>query len=103
MTGIHISCANGERTKHQTRTITVVPGNGRKVGEQMREWICSVMEPLNREWKFIAKQELVRCRNCRNAVIYDDNEVVCAHIDSNGNDKHPADWFCADGERKETI
>lgn len=45
-------------------------------------------------------KELVRCKDCRNAVVYDGNEVVCAHIDSNGNDKHTADWFCADGERK---
>lgn len=43
--------------------------------------------------------QIVRCKDCKNAVVYDDNEVVCAHIDSNGNDKHPADWFCADGER----
>ena len=43
---------------------------------------------------------IVRCKDCRIAVVYDDNEVVCAHIDSNGNDKHPADWFCADGERR---
>lgn len=46
--------------------------------------------------------ELIRCKDCRNAVVYDGNEVVCAHIDSNGNDKHTADWFCADGERKDS-
>ena len=44
-------------------------------------------------------RELVRCKNCKNVCVYDDNEVICTHIDSNGNDKHPADWFCADGER----
>ena len=48
------------------------------------------------------KKELVRCKDCRNAVVYDDNEVVCDHIDSNGNDKHIADWFCADGKRAES-
>ena len=30
---ILITIANGERTKRQTLTITVVQGNGRKVGE----------------------------------------------------------------------
>ena len=44
--------------------------------------------------------EIVQCKDCKNAVVYDDNEVICAHIDSNGNDKHSIDWFCADGERK---
>jgi hypothetical protein len=43
---------------------------------------------------------LVRCKDCKNVCVYDDDEVICTHIDSNGNDKHPADWFCADGERK---
>jgi hypothetical protein len=43
---------------------------------------------------------VVRCLDCKNAVIHDDNEVICTHIDSNGNDKHSIDWFCADGERK---
>jgi hypothetical protein len=44
--------------------------------------------------------EIVRCKDCKNAVVYDDNEVICAHIDSNGNDKHSIDWFCGDGERR---
>jgi hypothetical protein len=47
-----------------------------------------------------SEQELIRCKDCKNACVYDDDEVICTHIDSNGNDKHPADWFCADGERK---
>ena len=42
--------------------------------------------------------EIVRCKDCKNAVVYDNNEVICTHIDSNGNDKHSIDWFCADGE-----
>ena len=46
------------------------------------------------------RQLVVRCKDCRNAVVYDDNEVVCAHIDSNGNDMHSIDWFCADGKSK---
>ena len=47
-------------------------------------------------------KELVRCKDCKDAIVYDGNEVICTHIDSNGNDKHPADWFCADRKRKET-
>ena len=46
------------------------------------------------------KPEIVRCKDCKNAVVYDNNEVICTHIDSNGNDKHSIDWFCADGERQ---
>ena len=42
--------------------------------------------------------KVVRCKDCKNAVVYDGNEVICTHIDSNGNDKHSIDWFCADGE-----
>ena len=44
--------------------------------------------------------EIIRCKDCKNAVVYDGNEVICTHIDSNGNDKHSIDWFCADVERK---
>jgi len=46
------------------------------------------------------REELVRCKDCTNAWIYDGNEVICTHIDSNGNDKHSIDWFCADGEKR---
>ena len=47
------------------------------------------------------QSEIVLCKDCKNAVVYDGNEVICTQIDSNGNDKHSIDWFCADGERKE--
>lgn len=53
-------------------------------------------------FELLKEQEaVVRCRDCKNAVCYDDNEVVCTHIDSNGSDTHSVDWFCADGERKD--
>jgi hypothetical protein len=48
----------------------------------------------------VDRPEIVRCKDCKNVVAYDDNEVICTHIDSNGNDKHSIDWFCADGERR---
>ena len=44
--------------------------------------------------------DVVRCKDCKDACIYSDDWVICTHIDSNGNDKHPVDWFCADGERR---
>ena len=44
--------------------------------------------------------EIVRCKDCKDACIYSDDWVICTHIDSNGNDKHPADWFCADGRKR---
>lgn len=62
---------------------------------------------LQMAWEIIAGEErsehprLVRCKDCENACITSDDWVICTHIDSNGNDKHPVDWFCADGERKE--
>ena len=46
-------------------------------------------------------QEIVRCKDCNNGVIHCENgDIICDHIDSSGNDTHPADWFCADGEKK---
>ena len=44
---------------------------------------------------------VVRCKDCKNACVYDDDGVICTHIDSNGNDKHPAGWFCADGRKRD--
>ena len=36
-------------------------------------------------------QEIVRCKDCEDACICSDDWVICTHIDSNGNDKHPTD------------
>ena len=49
----------------------------------------------------IAEQpQIVRCKDCNNGVIHCENgDIICDHVDSSGNDTHPADWFCADGER----
>lgn len=42
---------------------------------------------------------LVLCKDCNNGVIHCENgDVICDHVDSNGNDTHSANWFCADGE-----
>ena len=50
---------------------------------------------------YLALKSIVRCKNCNHACICSDDWVICTHIDSNGNDKHPVDWFCADAERME--
>lgn len=71
----------------------------------VREYIVKVTDEVNPDafqrfenyWS--PEQEIVRCKDCKNAVVYDGNEVICTHIDSNGNDKHSIDWFCADGEK----
>ena len=66
-----------------------------EVPDRFGKWL--IPEKVNCE----IKGELVRCKHCKNVVVYDDNEVICDHIDSNGNDKHSIDWFCADGKRRE--
>ena len=44
-------------------------------------------------------QELVRCKDCRFGSLWsDENVIVCDKL-SKTRDKN---WFCADGERKET-
>ena len=59
--------------------------------EELEERLAIVLE---------GQPEIVRCKYCKDACIYSDDWVICTHIDSNGNDKHPVDWFCADGVRK---
>ena len=47
------------------------------------------------------KDEIVRCKDCKRKYYeLQDGRIVCTHIDSNGNDEHGGDWFCADGERE---
>ena len=58
---------------------------------------------VDSDGKITPLPDVVRCKDCKNAVVYDDNEVICTHIDSNGNDKHSIDWYCADGQRRETV
>ena len=64
--------------------------------------VCMYLAVIDVKLDKLQKQQPqnVRCKDCENAVVYDGNEVICTHIDSNGNDTHSADWFCADGKRK---
>ena len=74
---------------------------GRSVKRMKKEYIVELREEeadelMDDHWV----GELVRCKDCEDACICSDDWVICTHIDSNGNDKHPADWFCADGEKR---
>ena len=71
----------------------------------MKEWICGAMELNEREWQFIAKQELVRCKDCEYAWNINPNEeekfYACMNPTMvNMHWSHQGDWFCADGERR---
>lgn len=46
-----------------------------------------------------APDALVMCKDCKNACVYCEESVICSHVDNHGSDVHPADWYCADGER----
>jgi len=74
-----------------------------KAGEvgMIREYIIKISDEIMEEEIADRPQELIRCNDCNNGVIYCDNgDIICDHVDSNGNDTHPADWYCADGERR---
>ena len=58
----------------------------------MKEWICGVTEESSREWQFIAKQELVRCKDC---IFYNSLMGHC----KDGRSYPSPDWFCADGRK----
>lgn len=77
----------------------------------MKEWICEEVPALTVDGKVIdtmllMRKELVRCHDCkhRSEEMYDyynnpyDKRYVCQIHDIAGK----ADWFCPDGERKET-
>ena len=81
---------------------SALTGNGRKVGKaKMRDFILKTFTDDEAETcQRCNMQEVIRCKDCKDACIYSDDWVICTHVDSNGNDKHPVDWFCADGERR---
>ena len=46
--------------------------------------------------------QIVRCGECKHKYYeLSDGRIVCTHIDKEGNDEHGADWFCADGVKKD--
>ena len=71
----------------------------------MREWICAVQEGIPKKWEIIAKQELVRCKDCEYAwnINPDEEEkfYVCMNPAMvNMHWSHHGDWYCGDGKRK---
>ena len=104
LTGIHIAGANGGKTKHQTRTISVLPGKARNVGEvgMKKDFIVRrsiTMVEGKPPVETYSEQVLVRCKDCkhRNEANSPYWEIWCERNDR-GVDR---DWFCADGQRKE--
>lgn len=45
--------------------------------------------------------EIVRCKDCKHGVTMTDSAFVTCGCRFHDGQKHEADWFCADGERKE--
>ena len=68
----------------------------------VKEWICKE-EPLIRSdgasvgVGFRQMVELVRCKDCK----WYREKGFCKHPNGGAGNVRPADWFCADGERKE--
>ena len=66
---------------------------------------CEAWKPKEKETNIV---EVVRCKDCKHATITSDGKMCkyCAmDTDDFGNQRdvyHDADWFCADGERKES-
>ena len=48
-----------------------------------------------------SEQELVRCKDCKHGFTLTDSAFVTCGCRFHDGQKHEADWFCADGERKE--
>ena len=65
----------------------------------MKEYIIKVDEPNERTWdgsrKVFETRELVRCKDCKHNSV---GNWCNAHMEHYPDDE----WFCADGERKET-
>lgn len=76
--------------------------NGWKVGEVgMTEFIITCQSELLKDgsYKIERYRELIRCKDCKQGVeSYKGDAMLC---NKNGR-YHGLDWFCADGERKET-
>ena len=68
----------------------------------MKEWVCkeytTTMLNGNVFGGLQKEQELVRCKDCKNAVAQDCEQVWCSFVDDGLS--HEPDWFCADGERR---
>ena len=66
----------------------------------VHEWICYIDEYGELE----PSKELVRCKDCKHGKIHGIDVECVAHEEVSYDPEpwHPLDWFCADGERKES-
>jgi hypothetical protein len=74
--------------------------------QKMAEWICGEKtSPLGYQYlDVVNREELIRCNECKHGDPCNDGEIYCEKdIGTIETAVHKPDWFCADGERKETI
>ena len=46
--------------------------------------------------------ELIRCKDCKHGYSLTDSAyILCNKPFASNRESHPADWFCADGERRD--
>lgn len=92
----HINCVNDLHAD----VLALLKEQDKRINMKQRriDQLCKQLTDLKH--RFHEKTELVRCKDCEDACICSDDWVICTHIDSNGNDKHSVDWYCADGERR---
>ena len=78
----------------------------RKVGEvgMIREYIVKISDEIMEEEIADKPHELVRCKDCKHGYKTPENGFIFCmkpHQEP-GSASHSQDWFCADGERKDT-
>ena len=73
----------------------------------IREYIIKISDEIMEEEIADRPQELVRCKDCKHATMTA-NGKMCKYCEIDTDDfgyqrvvYHDADWFCADGERRE--
>lgn len=53
------------------------------------------------ELPVIRQPQIVRCRDCKHQYfVCKSGNVICGHV-QHESETHGADWFCADGEKKD--
>ena len=58
-----------------------------------RDECCEAWKPKEKETNMV---EVVRCKDCKHGRLYEPNCIDCEYMEL----ARDADWFCADGERR---
>ena len=68
--------------------------------EELQYWI-ELQESLSDALALLKEQpQIVHCRDCTHQYFTTKSgSVICGHLEHES-EKHNADWFCADGERR---